>query len=316
VYQIESGETPNLCNRDVPWLSESPAGGSLSALGEQVIDVTFDASVPAIDQPGVYFAQLKFKQNTPYLVANIPVTMTVLPLEYGVAISPDMALHAVPGETVTYTVQVTNISEGPPDSFHLVLSTSAWPANLDQAVVGPLAQGEAAFVHVAVQIPDSVVPGESDSLLVTATSQGDPTKFDTALLTTTADQPKADLSLSKAAAPGDVMVGSVLTYTLTVANAGPTLASPVTLVDVLPPGVDYLGDDGGCTALQSVVTCVLSRLKVGEVRILHLWTSPRWAGKLINRATVSFAYDSNRVNNRAEAIVYAFAWYFLPLIYR
>lgn len=77
VYEVDSGETTSVCARDVPWLSESPISGTLAALANQPIAVTFDASQVA--QPGQYRAQLKIKHNTPYVVTNVPVTLTVPP---------------------------------------------------------------------------------------------------------------------------------------------------------------------------------------------------------------------------------------------
>ena len=79
VYEVDSGEATSVCARDVPWLSESPISGTLAALSSQRISVRFDAGVSQITQPGQYRAQLKIKHNTPYNVANIPVTMTVTP---------------------------------------------------------------------------------------------------------------------------------------------------------------------------------------------------------------------------------------------
>ncbi|HDD24126.1 MAG TPA: hypothetical protein ENF52_01660, partial [Chloroflexi bacterium] len=77
VYEFESGETTTMCNFDVDWLFESPTAGSVTANGGQTsVNVTFDALF--IDQPGKYYAQLKVDHDTPYIVANIPVTMTVL----------------------------------------------------------------------------------------------------------------------------------------------------------------------------------------------------------------------------------------------
>lgn len=77
VYQFESGETANLCSSDVPWLSESPITGTLAAAGSVDITVGFDAGQVA--EPGVYYAQLKIKENTPYSLVNVPITMTVTP---------------------------------------------------------------------------------------------------------------------------------------------------------------------------------------------------------------------------------------------
>ncbi len=77
VYQVESGETTSVCGSDVPWLSESPITGTVMANNVQAVDVVLDAGVPEVTQPGVYFATLKVKENTPYAAIYVPVTMTV-----------------------------------------------------------------------------------------------------------------------------------------------------------------------------------------------------------------------------------------------
>jgi hypothetical protein len=46
---------------------------------DQAVQVTFDAGVPQVNQPGIYRAQLMLKHNTPYVVTHLPVTMTVSP---------------------------------------------------------------------------------------------------------------------------------------------------------------------------------------------------------------------------------------------
>ncbi|MCI0518989.1 MAG: carboxypeptidase regulatory-like domain-containing protein [Chloroflexi bacterium] len=64
---------------DVPWLSTSPITGTLSAGASQVIQVDFDTRLPEINQPGTYLAEIKVKENTPYVPQEIPVNMTVTP---------------------------------------------------------------------------------------------------------------------------------------------------------------------------------------------------------------------------------------------
>jgi uncharacterized repeat protein (TIGR01451 family) len=77
VYQFQSGETTSMCARDVPWLSESTISGTIASLAQQPIVIAFDAGVPQITQPGQYYAQLKVKEETPYQVLNVPLTLTV-----------------------------------------------------------------------------------------------------------------------------------------------------------------------------------------------------------------------------------------------
>jgi len=64
-----------LYGSDVPWLSEEPITGTVTALGNTVVDVTFDAGVVA--QPGEYYARIVTKNDTPYGATYIPATMTV-----------------------------------------------------------------------------------------------------------------------------------------------------------------------------------------------------------------------------------------------
>lgn len=69
---------------DVPWLITDPMTGTVPSLGSQVVDVTLDASIPDVNQPGEYLAELRIVSNTPYEALSIPVTMTVnAPADWG-----------------------------------------------------------------------------------------------------------------------------------------------------------------------------------------------------------------------------------------
>lgn len=59
----------------VPWLDEAPLTGTIPANGSVSINVEFN--VYGIEQPGDYFAELRIKQNTPYVAPVVPVTMHV-----------------------------------------------------------------------------------------------------------------------------------------------------------------------------------------------------------------------------------------------
>ncbi len=63
---------------EVRWLSERPAEGTVAVGATQEIAVTFDATTPAIDQPGEYDARLLLTNDTVYGQLSIPVQMTVL----------------------------------------------------------------------------------------------------------------------------------------------------------------------------------------------------------------------------------------------
>jgi hypothetical protein len=62
---------------DVTWLSESARQVTVQPGGTAKITFTLDAS--GIAQPGTYTAQLLFSNDTPYRVADLPVSLTVAP---------------------------------------------------------------------------------------------------------------------------------------------------------------------------------------------------------------------------------------------
>jgi hypothetical protein len=65
------------CSLDVPWLSENPSAGTVTADGgTQPIQVTFDTT--GLTQPGAYYATLLVDSADPlHPITSIPVTMTV-----------------------------------------------------------------------------------------------------------------------------------------------------------------------------------------------------------------------------------------------
>ena len=64
---------------DVTWMSTSVVTGTISAGGEQTINVTIDASGAEINQPGDYLAELRISDNTPYRMDTLPIIMSVNP---------------------------------------------------------------------------------------------------------------------------------------------------------------------------------------------------------------------------------------------
>ena len=76
--------------------------------------------------------------------------------------------------------------------------------------------------------------------------------------------PEADLSLTKTASNTNPAVDDEVDYTLTASNAGPNDATGVTIVDSLPPGLDFIDASPGATTrtARSPATSVRSRTVV------------------------------------------------------
>ncbi len=67
----------------LPWLTESPAKGTVAAdTGSQAVTVNFDATVADIAQPGTYYGTLRVATADAGLPSfGVPVTMTVVPTD-------------------------------------------------------------------------------------------------------------------------------------------------------------------------------------------------------------------------------------------
>ena len=72
----------------------------------------------------------------------------------------------------------------------------------------------------------------------------------------------ADLMVGSMGAPDPVGAGQTLTYTVTVANLGPSTAFSVVVTDLLPQGLTLLGTSGGPCAEDpsGVPTCSLGTI--------------------------------------------------------
>src|SRR4051812_45225626 len=91
----------------------------------------------------------------------------------------------------------------------------------------------------------------------------------------------ADLSITQSASSPAVVLGSALTYTVTVRNAGPDGASDVVLTDILPAVVKLVSaqsDSGTWTQSANAVVCHLNSLASGAAATLTLTVAPTCAG--------------------------------------
>ncbi len=125
-----------------------------------------------------------------------------------------------------------------------------------------------------------------------------------------ADFAAADLSVTKVDTPDPITVGNNLTYTITVANAGPSNAASVSLSDTLPAGTTFvsLSSPGGwsCTTpavgAGGTVSCSIASLGVGSAVFTLTLQVGAVATELSNTATVSSTTpDGNGGNESATA---------------
>lgn len=114
-----------------------------------------------------------------------------------------------------------------------------------------------------------------------------------------------DVGLGLVDGPDPVSLGSNLVYTLVVSNAGPSQATGVALVDLLPEGVSLTGlstTQGSCTNEAGLITCGLGMLAPGAWARVELTVLVQSTGWVTNLAQVSAQEtDLDPANNAAEA---------------
>ncbi|HZF08863.1 MAG TPA: DUF11 domain-containing protein [Thermoanaerobaculia bacterium] len=120
------------------------------------------------------------------------------------------------------------------------------------------------------------------------------------------NQGAADLNLNHYGYPNPIAMGGVLTYALSVGNAGPDAAPGTIVTEPLPAGVTFLAaqtSQGSCSG-TTTVTCDLGTLAPGDPVYVSIAVSTDQPGALTNLATVaSNLPDPNPVDNSMLASV-------------
>ncbi len=226
------------------WLTVDPKAGSVAPDSVQPVNVIFDATGLAV---GVYNSSMEIVHNdaeSGRLFVR-PIRMTVV--AQGTVLTPVTDAKAGnPGETVTYVMTVTN-SIATAVTFDIAATGNVWTTTVP-ATVTVVASGTATFT-VSVDIPVDAHTGYSDTVTLTARSQGADGQEGAAVLQTTVAEQPVVLALTKTANPAEgVLPGGTVTYTLTLVNNG---NDPLTiaLTDPIPADTTYVAGSvtGGAT---------------------------------------------------------------------
>jgi len=136
-----------------------------------------------------------------------------------VAISPENQ-SGPPGATLSYSVMVKNRGAFD-DNYALTISDNQnWGPTLDNYLFENVQPGENRTVTLSVTVPTNAVPCTRDNIIVTATSQGDPTVSDNDTCIAHAENVRREVEVSISPSYRSAPAGTTLSYTVTVRNKG------------------------------------------------------------------------------------------------
>src|SRR5439155_533555 len=175
---------------------------------------------------------------------------------------------------------------------------------------GTLSKAAVATITLTVTAPNEGGPITNAATVLAHEVDSNPANNLSATVTTMV-RAVADLSITKSASPDPVRPGGILTYTVSVANAGPSAAANVRMDDLLPSQTTFRSVTSPAswtctTPMTGTVTCTTPSLASGATATFTLAvqvSATALDGSTIsNTATVSSAtFDSNTGNNSATA---------------
>jgi uncharacterized repeat protein (TIGR01451 family) len=245
-----------------------------------------------------------------------------LVFDLGVTKTPSSPAVAA-GAPLSWTIFVTNA--GPSDAtdatvadvFPAAFTGASWTCTASSgstcgaasgmgsiaATVSLAAGGNATFIATGTVAPTATGLLTNVASVAVPADGSDPDPANNSATSTVPVAMLADVQVTKTGTASVTPGGTAAVYTITVTNAGPSVASGVTLTDPTPAGLVPAGVSGACTGFP----CMLGSLAPGESRVVTAaftvpagYTGPN---SIVNTATVaSTSADPDTANNSATAV--------------
>lgn len=224
-----------------------------------------------------------------------------------------------PGETLTYTLQVTNA--GPSAAQDVVLQDplpaailspvfsadggATWQPWSSTYVLRTLLPGTTATLLLQGQVDPSTTASSLENTALVTSSTPDPNPDNNEDTVEVPLLPSADLSVRKENTGGSAVPGTPFLYTITLQNAGPSDAQDVLLTDAVPAELwaPEFSTDSGATWTPWHSPYLLGTLAAGASRSLLLrgTIDPAATLPLLNTAVAaSSTPDPDLTNNTAQ----------------
>jgi uncharacterized repeat protein (TIGR01451 family) len=185
------------------------------------------------------------------------------------------------------------------------------PANYEAGDLFP-APAPAGALEAALAGFNGTDPNGTWSLFVLDDASGDAGRisggWSLSLTAITAVNPLADVALTVTDSPDPAYAGDTVTYTLSIFNSGPAVASNVVVTNLLPVGMNFLAgipSQGTLSVTNEIITCSLGELSPGAGATLVIRAEAPTSGTFRNDANVIAAgTDLNPANNAAQALTF------------
>ncbi|MBO0576661.1 DUF11 domain-containing protein [Clostridium botulinum] len=202
----------------------------------------------------------------------------------------------MPGEILTYTIDVTNA--GPADAQNIVLDDAISPDiiapefSIDGGVtfnpwptiyiIGTLPAGETRTILIRGTVSPSATGVITNTAAVTSsTPDPNPNNNESTVNTEVSAGVSADVSVVKTAITKQVRPGDTVVYTIVVSNSGPSDAQNVVLTDTIPPEIisPEFSINGGLTFNPWTGSLDIGTLPAGASRTIII------RGKVVSSST-------------------------------
>jgi uncharacterized repeat protein (TIGR01451 family) len=240
------------------------------------------------------------------VVAGTNLTYTITAHNAGPSTAPNVVVKdTLPAQiaVVSATPSVGSCSGGIPGN-------PAQPLICTLGSLTATGPGSTATITVVVKVnsatPDGTILINNASI---ASDAGDPNNGNNVATASAPVVARADLSIVKTSDKHQYKPSSVVTYTITVTNNGPSDALAVIVTDTLPADkqAHYQSDTGGCTltVATNVLTCNLGTMPTGTNKSFNIYELINGnQGSISNTASVAGSTtDPNSANNTSTLVV-------------
>lgn len=259
-----------------------------TSIGQQVLSNQATGQIAVFTDVGV----TKVVDNSAPLV-GADVTFTVTATNYG----PSLA------EQVVVTDQL-------PAGRLAFVSATAQPGTTYDSATGKwsipsLSVGQTVSLQIVATVQSNAAV--TNSATRTAMKQADINPLNDTAAATLNPVPNVDLAVTKSVDDGDVPIGAPARFTVSVTNLGPSPATGVSLVDVLPGTLVFdpvaSSGDGGFDPVTGIWT--VGDLAVGATATYTLVVTTSQLGTFTNLVSLqsSTPVDSNPANNSSSASI-------------